>query len=151
MANKFKKSFRDKIAAIEKAEAEVKKERKKIVVQCSHQNSKGKMKIYHIGNSNFKCKYCGEVFSMKPVSMGELKSAVETLHNVIQQMRAFSDPESDMRFIEHLGEMDFNIEELPAVYDRINSLMSKKKKNKNNNDEIGFSGMRGISFLDSRK
>lgn len=152
MANKFKKELKEQIEAINEELKKAERAKKKIVIKCPHQNSNGKLKVYSVGGDKFRCKYCGEVFSMKKISMGDLKESVEILHNVIQQMRAFSDPDTDMKFIEHLGEMDFNIAEIPEVYERISSLLQKKKKDKTNDeDEFGFRGMRGISFIDGKR
>lgn len=152
MGEKFKRRFHDKIAALEKADEELRRERKKVIIQCSHQNSKGKLKLFKRDDGKFECKYCHEAFHMNPVDRRDLKAAIDTLHDAIQQMRSFSDAEKDEKLIIQLGEIDFNLSEIMPAYDRIVNFFGKgKNKEKYKEQDLGFSGMGSISFLDGKK
>ena len=150
---KFKEKFKEKLDALAKADEELRRERKKIIIQCSHHNSKGKLKLEQLENGKWQCKYCHETFHMAPINQQELREAYQVLHDAIQQMRAFSDPEKDERLIVHLGEIDFNLGEILPTYDKIINFYSAKKgkKDKYKEEEIGFSGMGSLSFLDGKK
>lgn len=123
-------------------------------IPCSHTNAKGKLKVKFQDNNLVKCTRCGTVFSFEPVSMKELKQAVQTVHNVINQCKALSnDPQAEKDLIKTLGNMDFNLTELLSLYERISTNGDKKKKKdkkKNKGDHFGESGMNAILF-DSRR
>ena len=146
--------FRDKLNQIEQASREMEKERKKIVVECAHQNEKGKLKIYPIGeNGMYQCKYCKAKFNMMPIPTSTLGDALETVHNAIQQIRCLSDVNEDYKMIKLLGSLDFNLQETQELYTRIVSVYgnghtkNKNKKNKNREDGFGGYGSGQLSFI----
>jgi hypothetical protein len=154
MSDKKKKRFLDKLERIEEAQREFEKERKKAVIHCAHQNEKGKLKIRPINEKgDYECKYCRVVFNMNTISQADIKDACETLHNAIQQIRAFSDAEDDEKLVRLLGELDFNLQETGELYDRIVNMYgknkNKNKKNKNfrDKDDFGSYGVGAISFI----
>lgn len=154
--NKAKNLFREKMSKIEKIRKDTEKELKKIVVDCAHQNEKGKLKIHPVGNpadGNYECKYCKTRFNMNPIKDAELDTAIEIVHDAIQQIRCFSDYREDEKLIRLLGELDFNMQETKELYTRAISVYGrgngkkKDKKNRNNDSDFGNYGSGPISFI----
>lgn len=137
--------------------AEQKKIQRKIEqakIPCSHTNNKGKLKVKFMDGNLVKCSRCGTVFSFDPISMKELKGAVQTVHNAINQCKALSnDPQGEKDLIKTLGNIDFNLTELLSLYERISTNGDKKKKKnkkKDKGEHFGESGMNAILF-DNRR
>jgi hypothetical protein len=158
--NNYKGNFKNKLAKMQQVRQELEKESKRIVVECSHQNEKGKLKIRAVSNNgDYECKYCGAKFNMNPISRNTLADATETLHNAIQQIRCYSDIHSDAKLIHALGEIDYNIGETGELYDRVTNVYgkgngNKKKKNKNRGDgggQFGSYGSGSLSFINGGK
>lgn len=154
-----KKLLMQKMDKIKELEREVKKEKRKAIVECAHQNEKGKLKIHPVNEKgDYKCKFCEEEFNMNAISRAEIEDAVSTIHNAIQQIRCFSDPESDAKLIKLLGELDFNLQETGELYDRIVNALGKNKGNKkggkrydNDKDSFGSYGSGSLSFIGGGK
>jgi len=104
---------------------------------------------------NFKCKDCSTEFNMNPIIREDLKRAIQILHDAIQQIRCFADPDEDGKMIRLLGEADFNNEEIQRLYARTLDAYSKnRKKDKfgdRDRDNFGSYGTGAISFIGSRK
>jgi uncharacterized Zn-finger protein len=156
--NKKKNLFRDKLNKIEQVRREMEKERKKIVVECAHQNEKGKLKIYPVNeHGEYECKYCKARFNMNPLSQADIKDASKVIHDAIQQVRCYSDPDEDEKLIRLLGELDFNLSETSELYERVVSVYGrgngKKKDGKNKNRESDFGGYASgsLSFIGGGK
>jgi uncharacterized Zn-finger protein len=157
MAKDIKKGnknlFKDKLAKIEQVRKEMEKERKKIVVECAHQNEKGKLKIYPVNEKGeYECKYCKARFNMNPITETELETALKTAHDAIQQIRCYSDIDEDDKLIRLLGELDYNLLETEELYKRVANVYGrgngkKKNKNKNRNDDFGTYGSQSLSFI----
>lgn len=146
-------NHKDELTDVSSLYAEQKKIARKIEqakIPCSHTNAKGKLKVKFMDNNLVKCQRCGTVFSFEPVSNKELKNAVQTVHNAINQCKALSnDPRGEASLIKTLGNMDFNLTELLQLYERISNNGDKKKKKKNKKDRydsFGESGMDALRF-----
>lgn len=134
---------------------EIQKKIEKAKIPCSHTNAKGKLKVKFMDGNVVKCTKCGTTFSFDPISMKDLKAAVQTVHNAINQCKALSnDPQgAEKELIKTLGGIDFNLSELLTLYERISSNGDKKKKKnkkKDRGDHFGESGMNAILF-DNRR
>jgi type III secretion system FlhB-like substrate exporter len=156
--NKQKSMFREKLNKIEQVRKEIEKEKKKIVVECAHQNEKGKLKIHSVNeHGEYECKYCKQRFNMDPIKEVKLTDAIKTVHDAIQQIRCYSNIEEDTKLIRLLGELDFNIQETQELYSRVVNVFGKgngKKKDKNNknrDDNYGSYGSGPISFIGGGK
>lgn len=153
-----KKKVFNKIEELKKIQMEAQRELRKVAAECSHQKDSGKLTLNAIDNKgNYKCKVCGAKFSMDVVDIHELEVATSMINDAIQQIRCFSDPDTDSVVIKRLGEMAFNLTELSTLYERmVEANMrgnNKKKKNKNksnNNDDWGSWGG-SVSFIGQSK
>ena len=146
-----RKELKERIQAIEEEIRKAKRAKDKLLIDCAHQSKKGKLKLINISGDMYKCKFCDVKFSLQPVSQAKLEDAIKVLHNVIQQIRSFSDQEKDVKLIRHLGEIDFNLTELPDIYSAIMSQYKKDSKDrKDDDDDIGFTGLRSLSFVDKK-
>jgi len=154
---KGKRKFVEKIARIKELQKEAEKERRKAIIECAHQNEKGKLKIHPVNEKgDYECKYCEEQFNMNSISRSNIEDAIETMHNAIQQIRCFSDPEDDAKLVRLLGELDFNMQEVGELYERIVNLYGKnKKKNRGDkykdHDSFGSYGASSLSFIGGGK
>lgn len=160
MGKKSGKLFKEKINRIEQARKAMEKESKRLVVECSHQNENGKLKLYPVSDhGDYECKYCHTRFNMNKINFNDLKSSIEVVHNAIQQIRCYSDSDSekDAQLIRVLGELDFNVHEVAELYDRIVRVYGKgngKKKHHNRDSNDGFGGFgsaASISFIGGNK
>lgn len=150
-----KNLFRDKVNKIEQVRKELEKERKKIVVECAHQNEKGKLKIFPVNeHGEYECKYCKARFNMEPIKEGRLHESIKTVHDAIQQIRCYSDIDRDDKLIRVLGELDYNLQETEELYKRTtdhfgrgNGKNKNKNKDKNRGDDFGGYGSGNISFI----
>ena len=126
----------------------------KISIPCSHTNSKGKLKVDIIKGNLVRCKNCGCKFEFDTIDSDELRDAITTIHNVINQTKALTDdPERDKTIIKTLGDIDYNLSQLEELYNRTSNKYSKSgKKNKNkNNDSFGRYGVGAIDFIETKK
>ena len=102
-----------------------------------------------------RCRKCGAVFNMNPISNEKLKDSITVVNDAIQQIRALADIEDDEGLIRTLGQIGFNVQEITSLYERIIDFYGKGKKKKNKhkqggNEPIGFFGSK--SFMgDMRK
>lgn len=154
MAKAGKSEFKNKLDKMEQIRRQIEKESKKIVVECSHQNEKGKLKIHPINDrGDFECKYCKSRFNMNQIHRDTIDEAINVLHNVIQQTRCFSDIEEDDKIIRLLGELDYNLQETGELYERVraaygrNGGNKKKKKKHDSGDNFGSYAGGNLSFL----
>jgi len=157
--NKHKSLFREKLNRIQEAQKQMEKETKKVLVECAHQNEKGKLKIYPVNeHGEYECKYCKQRFNMDIIKEHILDGSIKVVHDAIQQIRCHSDAEEDAKLIRLLGELDFNIQETKELYTRVVTVYgkgkgNKDKRNKNrnneNNDGYGSYGSGPLSFISS--
>lgn len=143
------KSLREKIEAQRK---DLERQEKQLVITCNHKNGKGKLKIEAVYGSDglFRCKKCGQEFSMDRINTKDGLNAAEILNDMIQQIRCFSgDSNKDREINKQLGELAYNIGEVIELYDKtIKAVGSKKKKKKekDNSGSFGSYGWDGVSF-----
>lgn len=157
-----KKKVFNKIEELKRIQMEAQRELRKVAAECSHQKDSGKLTLVALDNKgHYKCKVCGAKFSMDVVDVHELEAASTIINDAIQQIRCFSDPDTDSIVIKRLGEMAFNLTELSTLYERmVESNMrgsgsgSNKNKNKNKPNKSDDWGSWGgsVSFIgNSRK
>lgn len=161
MAKDKNKSFEDK--SIEELEREVNRRKKEKAAKCSHQNKKGEFIIYPLGENIFECENCGDRFSMEKIGNGELRAAINTLHNAINQVRIMSNlnKEKDVAISRVLGVLNFDIKEVQEFYERIvrkkgkdKNKRDRRKHKHNNQNNDGFGGYSyggSLSFIRSGK
>lgn len=143
------KSLKESIEAKRK---ELERQEKQLVVSCNHKNQKGKLKIEHVYGTDglFRCKKCGQEFSMDRIDIKKGLNAAEVLNDMIQQIRCLSgDSNKDRETNKQLGELAYNIGEVIDLYDKTIKAVGtkkKKKKEKDNNDSYGSYGWGGVSF-----
>ena len=151
---KKKNAFKEKLKTIEQVRRQMEKERKKIVVECAHQNDKGKLKIYPVNEfGEYECKYCKTRFNMNPIPSAELDEAIKTIHDAIQQISCYSDIDEDDKLIRLLGELDFNLQETAELYERVVSVYGRGTGKKKHKDEYEFGayGTGALSFIGGKK
>jgi transcription elongation factor Elf1 len=158
MGDKDKDRFKKKglMLDLEKVDDELKsvqRRRKEILVRCNHQNANKKLKLIPLNDrGDFKCKICHQTFNMNLIEKSNLLNAVQVIHNAIQQIRALNEIDEDKKILKYLGEMDFNIQELSELYDRIVAVYGKnKKKKRRDDDDIGSYGVGALEFIKSHK
>lgn len=112
---------------------------------CSHHNKKG-LYLDPTGEAEgeYMCRECGEKFSIAPITAANLGVALETVHNAVQQIRAYADNTNDAEVIKLLGELDYSMTNLvgPMYKQVILNFKGgkKKKKNKNKRKSDSFGG-----------
>lgn len=156
MSKGNKRTF-EELSRVDDMLAKLHMEKQKIAVECSHQvYKKGKnewrLKLDFLDDrGTAECKICHVKFNIHPISQNEVLDAVETLHNVVQQVRAFSNPDKDAKTIRDLGLLDYNNQRLPEIYRRTLDTYSNRKKQKNNNKNNGGGwgsyGTQNLSFM----
>lgn len=155
-----KEKLHDKFSKIKELEKQLKKEKKKTMMECFHQNEKGKLKIVPINDKgDYECKKCSDEFNMNQLKRATLNDAVKILHDAIQQIKCFSDPSEDRKLIAQLGELDYNTGELVELYDRVViAYGNKNNRNKNDhrqhnkdNNDNSFGSYGSISFIGGKK
>lgn len=154
MSKPNKTQFKDKLHKMEQIRKQIEKEQKRMVIECSHTNENGKLKIKPIGShGDFECKYCKSRFNMNQVHRDTIEDATKVLHDVLQQIRCLSDVEVDYETIRKLGELDYNLQETAELYERVREVYSqqggkkKKKKKHDSGDSFGNYGGSQLSFL----
>lgn len=154
MAKKFN-SFEEEIKMIEREEKEFRKKKKRLLINCYHQNKKGNPKLFPrdtVHGTIVECEICHTQFSPDVISSQKISDAIEIIHNVIHQIKVFSNPEvdKDAKLCSVLGDMDFNLLELEELYRRILNSNSKKKQKKRE-DDYGSFGVGNLSFIGGDK
>lgn len=149
--SKNKREFQDNLNRIEKMKKELEKERKKAVIQCNHRSGKGNLKLAPLGGNEFECTICKTRFNAGKVSEENLLAAIDTVHDAIQQIRAFSDKSEDESLVKFFGEIDYNVQSLPELYRRVMAAYShsggKKKKHHRDDQRFGSYGSSGLDFI----
>lgn len=139
------------VSDLKDQQRKLEKKIKQITIPCPHTKSNGKLCGKFIKGDLFKCDRCGEVFSFAQVSGQTLKDAVDTCTNVLNQIKAFSqDPKEDADLIKSLGEIAYNLGEVPELYSRTMNIDRKKKKNRNEDDD-DFGGYGTLTFIGNKK
>ena len=142
------KEFMKDASSLYAEQKKIARQLEELKIPCSHTNEKGKLKVNFQDNNLVKCKKCGTVFSFEPISQKDLKHAIRTVHNAINQCKALSnDPKAEAGLIKTLGRLDFNLTELEQLYERISNNGDKKKKKKNKKDKHDYFGESGMDAL----
>lgn len=120
---------------------------------CCHVDNNGKPKLENVGNNEVMCKMCYTKFSLSPITEDELKHSRQLIHNMIQQIKIFSnDPESEFELLENIGKIPLKLEMVQGIYVKNILKASKEKKNKNKNynqyDDAYNTGVYGSAALD---
>lgn len=152
--NKYFSDFEEDLAAIREEKRKIEKKERKIMIRCSHQSRKGKLKIEPIDEKgNYRCRKCGAVFNMNKISEGTLEDASNILVNALQQVRCFADVEDDYDLIKLLGDLIYNLKETNHLYRRMVDLYDKgnKKKHKREYEDFGRYGTGALSFMSDKK
>lgn len=152
-----KKRVFNKIEDLKRIQRDAQRELRRVAAECSHQKDSGKLTLVPLDNKgNYRCKVCEARFSMDVVPTDELETAATIINDAIQQIRCYSDPDTDNIVIKRLGEMAFNLTELSTLYERMVEVnmrghnKKKKNKNKSNNDDWGSWGG-SVSFIGQSK
>ena len=138
---------------LQEEQKKLQKKMGKIMIPCSHTKDNGKLKVDFLGDTKVRCKRCGAIFDFRVIKKEELKSAIETIHNALNQVKALSsDPEREQGIIRELGSIDYNLKEFVELYERTQDIYGKgngkKKKNKGGyNDDFGSFGANNIDFI----
>ena len=148
-------NYSEQIKSLREERERIERELKAVSVKCSHTNSEGKLTINFVDNEKVRCKKCGCEFRFNTISTEKLDNAIDTLHDVINQIKSFSDdPVREKKVIKSLGDIDFNLDEIRELYCRTTKEFSKnghKHKKKKKDESIGSYGMNSISFINGRK
>lgn len=147
-----KKDTLTSIKDLRSEQEELKRKLKKIQVGCSHTNEKGNLKVSIIRNNTVRCKKCECVFNFGVVPEDEAENAIETVHNMINQIKAMTNnPVKEASVIKQLGSIDFNLSEVLELYkrtiDQYSKGKNKKKKHGGKKDSFGSYGMNSVSFF----
>lgn len=133
-------SYKDAAKTLEARRRQLEKEAAKLKAHCDHRSKKGSLKISPIKGSKVICDKCNETFDLSIIDNDTLSSAVEVVHNAIQQVRCMTgDKERDQDLLVVYGEMDYNLKNLANVYAKLKSKAGQKEKqHKNNDDGLGY-------------
>ncbi len=134
----------EKSKTLQQSRIEAERLEREMAMICSHSrpNKKGEMRFTLIPaeQGTYRCDQCGERFSLDPVRHEDLTKAVSIVHDVAQQVRAFSDPYTDEHFIAELGRADYNVKQLPKYYQRALAVYGKRSNGKGKKkSQNGFS------------
>lgn len=129
----------------------------KAMIPCSHTKENGKLKVEFINGTRCRCKRCGAEFDFTRISNEELRAAVRTIHNALNQIKALSsDPSKEYGVIKQLGTLDFNLKDIAELYQRTQNESGKggkmkKKKNRGYGNDFGSFGADSIDFIGGGK
>ena len=144
------------IQSIVEAEQKLKRERQKLIIPCSHTKKGGEKLNLNLVDDNTgetiaKCNQCGTKFSLTPVREDELRDAVMVIHDAVNQLKIYSeDPKAEAKMIEALGNIDFNVLNLPEMYKTaVEQYSGKKKKKRRNNSDDNYGSYGGASLFGS--
>lgn len=152
MGKKHNDVFETKKSLLEE-QKKLQKKIAKIRIPCSHTTAKGKLKVDFINGAYCECKNCGTKFDFEQIELKDLEDAILTVHNAINQIKAFTNnPDDDRRIIITLGDLDYNLSEIKELYKRTTKEFGKGKKNKKSyDDSFGSYGASSINFVGSGK
>lgn len=91
---------------------------------CSHTNKEGKIKGNVAYSTHLLCDVCNKEFDMKSVDDDDLKSAIDTILNVLEQSKVFAND----KFATHMiGYIEQAILQIPELYKYVKKCKGKKK------------------------
>lgn len=127
---------------------------KRAAIACSHLGKNGKVK-FDIDQSTGQCvcKRCGTKFNFAQYSAATANECIKGVHDIINQIKVFTDdPDEDAGLIRTLGEIDYNLQTVKELYNRLISDGKHNKKKKNSNDYGSFGNIgRDLSFVSGGK
>ena len=149
MGKKNKLSINSKKKSIEQLQRELSRAKRRVFVECSHKSHKGKFKISPINeHGDYRCLLCHDEFNMNAIPREELRDAVITLHNAIQQIRLYAISEDEKK-IEELGNLDFQNQEILDIYMKAMDQLKQMRGNRRSQyDDFGSYGS-DFSFIQS--
>ena len=115
-------------------------ENSKKVIECSHTNKNGDIKVVPVDgpvDGLFRCEKCGKTINLAPISIKDAKEAVRIVDTMCDQIKIFSSNKTDdRRTISEMGKANYNVGKMLKVYESIapgKGMKKNKKKNKNKN------------------
>jgi hypothetical protein len=115
--------------------------------QCNHQKPNGKYKIDPVRAGVYKCKDCGTVFDITPISEERLNEFLTVSSNMLNQMKLLSRPD-EVVLVKKLGSILHANKESAELYKKtLETNGVKKRKNRNDREEnYGQVGMDKVAF-----
>lgn len=146
MSNKSERinQLRDELSQKEK---ELKKKKRELASTCDHKKKSGKLSVEPLDDGTFRCKKCGQEFSLNKINRKEAIKSAEVLNDMIQQIKCFSNgDEQDDKIMKDLGYMSCSLETVLELYNKCLKSAGKKDKKKDK-EKYGNYGFQGMSFL----
>ena len=135
------------MSELDSAEKLAKKKRRELYASCNHKGKRGKLKVEPTDEKDvFRCKRCKQEFSFRKIKKNEAVQAAETLNDMIQQIKCFSDSDDDEKLLKELGSLSCSLEMVLDLYNKALKSVGKKDKKKKK-DQYGNYGFTGMKFL----
>lgn len=134
------------LSEVEEAEKAYKRKKRELAASCSHKKKSGKLALDQVENDIYRCKKCKQEFSLRKISRKDGTKAAETINDMIQQIKCFSNDESDEKILKELGAMSCSLETILDLYSKCLKSIAKKDKKKKT-DSFGNYGYQGMNFL----
>jgi hypothetical protein len=140
MGKNSNKDYDRELRELMEQEKKIKKQMKKLPINCPHTSSSGTINGEIDNANNCRCDRCNTRYNMNPISSQSLDEAVTIVTNAINQIKVFTDnPKEDSATIKLLGETAFNVEDIAELYKGTVIKKSDKKKKKKKNKNCGQS------------
>ena len=135
------------MSELDSAEKLAKKKRRELYASCNHKGKSGKLKVEPTDEKDvFRCKRFKQEFSFRKIKKNEAVQAAETLNDMIQQIKCFSDSDDDEKLLKELGSLSCSLEMVLDLYNKALKSVGKKDKKKKK-DQYGNYGFTGMKFL----
>ena len=132
------------MSELDSAEKLAKKKRRELYASFNHKGKSGKLKVQPTDEKDvFRCKRCKQEFSFRKIKKNEAVQAAETLNDMIQQIKCFSDSDNDEKLLKELGTLSCSLEMVLDLYNKALKSVGKKDKKKKK-DQYGNYGFKGI-------
>ena len=132
------------MSELDSAEKLAKKKRRELYASCNHKGKSGKLKVEPTDEKDvFRCKRCKQEFNFRKIKKNEAVQAAETLNDMIQQIKCFSDSDNDDKLLKELGSLSCSLEMVLDLYNKALKSVGKKDKKKKK-DQYGNYGFKGI-------
>ena len=131
----------DALKALAKEKEKIERQMSAYQAACNHMNKNGEFKLDRISNDKVICKKCKTVFSRMAVTQADSKAMIETLNDLVNQLKLKSDP-SDRKMCLMISQTVNTVKELVKLYNEqiLNSKGKDKNKNKNKNKNRDIGG-----------
>lgn len=138
------------LTEVEEAERNYKRKKKELAASCDHKKKSGKLSLDQVDGDIYRCKKCKQEFSLRKIQRKEATKAAEVINDMIQQIKCFSNDETDEKLLKELGSMSCSLETILDLYNKCLKSIAKKDKKKNK-DSFGNYGFQGMSFINNKK